>query len=326
MAAEGDEVEIGLGHDAGDDRAVDIARATARRAPADGRARRRIRRRCACLRWRCASCRSARRRPRSRTTVLVLLALIASSIGPLPQPSRPGKMSPAAMRRRPPSALEQQRAVLVEIEKAAVERRRVEAHPDRLAEPGGAGQPGRADRREAFVAPAPQPAARNAGRRPASSAAGAIPGNPVSASEVAGYSTSRGVDGEVDADADHDEIERARRRRSPIRAGCRRACAPCEQDVVRPFVAQRRAPAGTARRSASASASAATKPSCAARAGRRRGPQHQRDVEIARRRQPGPAAPAAPGGLLAGPDQRAVGRAVAGQRAWPRRWCCRCVS
>src|SRR3954454_14725224 len=52
------------------------------------------------------------------------------------------------------AALKQQRTVMIEIEKAAVEGQLFEADADRLSDAAGAAQPGRAHRRRPFPVPA----------------------------------------------------------------------------------------------------------------------------------------------------------------------------
>src|SRR5258705_4761442 len=52
------------------------------------------------------------------------------------------------------AALEHQRAVMIEVEKAAVDGQLFEADPDRLADAAGAAQPGRSHRRKPFLMPA----------------------------------------------------------------------------------------------------------------------------------------------------------------------------
>ena len=106
----------------------------------------------------------------------------------------------------------------------------------------------------------------------------------------------------------HDVLAPGRSGRWRSRAGCRR---PCRRRPARRWAISRapRRPAGTM----SATASAATKPSSAARARRAVGPQDRRAVEIAGRRGPGAAAAAPAAGLLARPHDGAFGRAGIGQ-------------
>src|SRR5690606_36224550 len=86
--------------------------------------------------------------------------------------------------------------------------------------------------------------------------------------------------------------------------------APRDEDVVRPFVAEldERRHEGADRLAERESGDEAELP--VAR-GLRLRTEHEGKEEIARRRHPGPAAPAAPGALLAGPDERPLLRAFA---------------
>ena len=169
-----------------------------------------------------------------------------------------------------------------------------------------------------------RPAGRNAGRTLPAAAAGVTAGKPCSASEVAGYSTSLGRRREVDAGADHDEID-------PLaRAGLRfeqdaGELAAVGQQVVRPFVARAAAPARSAPSARSPRPSAATKPSCAARAGGPAGPLHQRQIEIARRRQPSRGRAGRARRSARRPRPACLRRRRRGRSAWPRHWCCRSI-
>ena len=112
----------------------------------------------------------------------------------------------------------------------------------------------------------------------------------------------------IDADADDaGEALLGKRRALDQKAGAFRAAG---DEIVRPFEARRPRRASSAAR---ASATPATKPSCARHRLRTRVDQQSAGVEIAPRRSPGPTAPAPPGALLIGDDPETSG--IAGERA-----------
>ena len=111
---------------------------------------------------------------------------------------------------------------------------------------------------------------------------------------------------EIDADADHDEIDRVPAADLGFEQDAGELAAG-DQNVVRPFAAQIEAGPHSAP-SAVAQARAPRQSRAARRcAGGAAGRSMIETIEIARRRGPEAAAAAAPGGLLAGPDQRALG-------------------
>ena len=117
---------------------------------------------------------------------------------------------------------------------------------------------------------------------------------------------------EIDPDTDHDKVGLL----GPDRLGFEQdageltAVRPARRSAICTRAAEPRQHAASASPTARAPRQSRAAPRC--RSGRRAATSAT--VEIARRRDPGAAAPPAPGGLLVRPDQGAVGRAVAGQR------------
>ena len=289
---------------------------------ADGRARRRIRRRCAWDRS------TARHEPRSAVAVpdgehgVRVVGVDGEQHDAPPAQAAAGKISPAAIRRGPVRRLEQQHAVRGRDRRSGrVKLSPRQAHAHGLAEAVGARQPSRAHRREPLVDASASVPARKAvddSRRRSSTST-----SPRRPARQRGRRPRglRGMARDIDADARHEPIEPPVRRRSRIPAGCPRACGrpPARRSATCSGDRGRR---GSIAATASPTASAAAKPSCAAVAAERGGRRitRNRDCPAARRSR---AAAAAAGGLLTRPDHRPFLGAPPRPGAWPRRWCCR---
>ena len=203
-------------------------------------------------------------------------------------------------------------------------RARLETHLDRLAERCRARQPGLAHRGESRSSRQRCAQAWKCRAKASSIAAGCRRVRWPSLGERGGRKLGRRRRrGEIDPDAERPARPTLAARRSRIRAGCRRSCG--RRAARRSAICRRaRRAREPTRPSASPTASAATKPSCAALVepdSRAAGPARHRDCPAAtpmsRPRRPRPAV------CSSAQTRRALRRRRRGRAAWPRHWCCR---
>ena len=312
--AEPAQVEVGLRHDAGDDRVGDRLADRCPPCASAESARRHTRRRCAwpSVRWRHSP---TIRSPSTTREHDVGVVGVDGEQHRRPPSGRAAQQlagdDPARARRRYRAARRPRRRSR-RSGRAPAPRPASRRPPARAARPWPAS---RAHRREALAPPLRRAGAPK--RRGQAAPAPPRPCRRAPAPRIAHLGQLR-READIDADAQRPRARPRRLRRSRSRAGCRR---PCRRRPARRSAISRalRGPAGTM----SATASAATKPSSAARAAGQAGRRMVERVEIAGRRGPGAAAAAAPAGLLARPDDACLPARRPRPGARPRRWCCR---
>src|SRR5712691_391118 len=195
--------------------------------------------------------------------------------------------------------------------KPAEERIALEPHTDALTQPARRREPGFAHRSKAFLAPALRPTGEVPGKAFEQHRRGNA-GDAICRKGGRGEFDILRCEDDIDADPDHDEIDPVARARLRFEEDTGELPAIGEE-VVGPFVTQREG--GSDERPERVAEPERGDKAELRRAGRRGvGPQYQRQIEIARRRPPEPAAPSTPGGLFVSPYQRPIGGAGTGQR------------
>src|SRR4029077_714245 len=167
-------------------------------------------------------------------TALVLFALMASSIAASSARRRKnftrGDAAAAVI------ALKHQRTVMIEVEKAAVERQFFEADTDRLSDPAGAAQPTGAHRREPLLPPALGPK-REMDRQRFEQCCRGDPREALIGQRGGRIFETTGCRDQIDPDPEDHEIEHAARRHFRFEQDTGELLS-VRQQIVRPFEAQ----------------------------------------------------------------------------------------